>query len=156
MFAARSVLRSSSQLKVKVIRRDLNSKIPKEPVVPPFERLKKRPKIEIDAKTIELLERNSLVNFSSEEAVTRLEEAIAFAEPIKEVDTSGVQPMYSVLDDLALRLREDEVTDGNLRREVLANAAKTEEDYFVAPPGNIPMKTTDSKRLQKVEDKKKL
>ena len=28
----------------------------------------------------------------------------------------------------------------NLRREVLANAAVVEEDYFVAPPGNIPFK----------------
>ena len=28
----------------------------------------------------------------------------------------------------------------NLRREMLANASVVEEDYFVAPPGNIPLK----------------
>jgi Glu-tRNAGln amidotransferase C subunit. len=36
-------------------------------------------------------------------------------------------------------LREDQVTDGNCRTEVMANAAVTEEEYFVAPPGNIPL-----------------
>ena len=28
----------------------------------------------------------------------------------------------------------------HIRREVLANASVVEEDYFVAPPGNIPLK----------------
>ena len=28
----------------------------------------------------------------------------------------------------------------NRRKEILANAAVVEEDYFVAPPGNIPLK----------------
>ena len=36
-----------------------------------------------------------------------------------------------------LYLREDKVTDGNYRQDVLSNAVKTIEDYFVAPPGNI-------------------
>lgn len=45
------------------------------------------------------LERTSLVEFGSEEALTRLQEAINFANVIFEVDTSGVEPMTSVLDD---------------------------------------------------------
>lgn len=39
----------------------------------------------------------------------------------------------------ALRLRDDVVTDGNCRAIILSNAAVTEEDYFVAPTGNIPL-----------------
>ena len=39
-----------------------------------------------------------------------------------------------------LYLRKDEVTDGNRRDEILQNASKTVEEYFVAPPGNIPLK----------------
>ena len=35
----------------------------------------------------------------------------------------------------SLYLREDEVNEGNKRRELLKNAAKSVEDYFVAPPG---------------------
>jgi Asp-tRNAAsn/Glu-tRNAGln amidotransferase C subunit len=38
-----------------------------------------------------------------------------------------------------LYLRDDIVTDGNCRKAILANAAVTEEEYFVAPQGNIPL-----------------
>lgn len=36
-------------------------------------------------------------------------------------------------------LREDKVTQGNCQKEILKNAAVTEDDYFVAPIGNIPL-----------------
>lgn len=38
-----------------------------------------------------------------------------------------------------LRVREDQVTEGNCKEDILKNASVTEEDYFVAPPGNIPL-----------------
>jgi aspartyl-tRNA(Asn)/glutamyl-tRNA(Gln) amidotransferase subunit C len=38
-----------------------------------------------------------------------------------------------------LYLREDKVSDGGCRKDAMANAAVTEEEYFVAPPGNIPL-----------------
>jgi aspartyl-tRNA(Asn)/glutamyl-tRNA(Gln) amidotransferase subunit C len=38
-----------------------------------------------------------------------------------------------------LFVREDCVTDGNIREDILANASVTEEEYFLAPPGNIPL-----------------
>ena len=34
-------------------------------------------------------------------------------------------------------LREDAITDGNCRDEVMKNAKKTEEEYYVAPPGRF-------------------
>ena len=41
-----------------------------------------------------------------------------------------------------LYLRNDEVTEGNCRPEILQNAVKTEEDYFVAAPGKpLPVPT---------------
>jgi aspartyl-tRNA(Asn)/glutamyl-tRNA(Gln) amidotransferase subunit C len=42
-------------------------------------------------------------------------------------------------------LAEDDVVDGDIRNEVTANASLIEEDYFVAPPGNIPLDQTDKK-----------
>jgi aspartyl-tRNA(Asn)/glutamyl-tRNA(Gln) amidotransferase subunit C len=36
-------------------------------------------------------------------------------------------------------LREDCVTEGNIREEILSNATVMEEEYFFAPPGNIPL-----------------
>lgn len=38
-----------------------------------------------------------------------------------------------------LRLREDQVTDGYCRDKILSYATVTVDDYFVAPPGNIPV-----------------
>ena len=43
------------------------------------------------------------VDFANEDGVRRLESAIAFANPIKDVDTVGIEPMYSVLDGETLR-----------------------------------------------------
>jgi hypothetical protein len=48
-----------------------------------------------------------------------------------------------------LYLRLDEVTDGGCRKEVMANAAVTEDEYFVAPPGNIPLAARDPADYEK-------
>ena len=72
--------------------------------------------------------------------IQRLEDAIAFADPLLDIDTTGIEPMYTVLENECLTLRKDEVGN-NLpsREDILSNAVLTEEDYFVAPPGNIPL-----------------
>ncbi len=80
------------------------------------------------------------MDFGTTEGIRRLEEAIAFAQPLEDVDTSGVEPMYTVLENESLRLRDDVVTEGNCREVLLANASLIEEDFFIAPPGNIPLK----------------
>lgn len=38
-----------------------------------------------------------------------------------------------------LNLRADEITQGNCQRDILRNASLTEDEYFVAPIGNIPL-----------------
>lgn len=53
----------------------------------------------VSAQVIEHLERLALVDFGSQEAVARLEKAIAFADRLRAVDTGGVEPMESVLED---------------------------------------------------------
>ncbi len=57
--------------------------------------------------------------------------------------------MYTVLDSESLRLDEDIPVETS-REDALKNAVKTEEDYFVAPPGNIPLKQ-DPKRYTKTK-----
>ncbi|KAH8032935.1 hypothetical protein HPB51_003889 [Rhipicephalus microplus] len=54
------------------------------------------------------------------------------------VDTTGVAPMVTPLEDVPLRLRPD-VPIECCAEEILKNAKVTEEGYFVAPPGNIPL-----------------
>lgn len=45
--------------------------------------------------------------------------------------------LTTVLPSRNLNLRPDKVNDGNIREEILRNAVVTEEEYFVAPPGNV-------------------
>lgn len=61
-----------------------------------------------------------------------LSNIITFVEQLAEVNTDGVQPMTSVA-DLALPQRKDEVTDGNCRDKVLANAPEQADGFFLVP-----------------------
>jgi len=61
-----------------------------------------------------------------------LSRILAFAEQLAEVDVTGVEPMTSVT-PMALKMREDVVTDGNRRDAVLANAPLTREGFFAVP-----------------------
>lgn len=53
-------------------------------------------------------------------------------EQLNEVDIAGVDPMTSVV-DANLPMRADEVTDGNRADEILANAPRAEDGFFVVP-----------------------
>lgn len=57
---------------------------------------------------------------------------IGWVEQLGEVDTSGVEPMTSVA-ELTLPRRTDEVTDGGLRDDVLANAPEHEKGFYTVP-----------------------
>ena len=129
-----------------ISKRNLNSNIPKIPVVPP----KFEGDIKISEETILHLERLSLVDFANVKGVRRLEEAIEFAQPLREVNTDVVEPMFTVLDDATLYLAEDEIGKPCSRSDILSNAKFVEEDYFVAPPGNIPLKQ-DPNRYSKTK-----
>lgn len=80
------------------------------------------------------------MDFGNEAGIQRLAAAIKFAEKLKNLPVDDrVEPLYSVLEKRNLRLREDEVTEGGCREKILKNASVTEDEYFVAPPGNIPL-----------------
>ena len=53
-------------------------------------------------------------------------------EQLNEVDVDSVEPMTSNVAQ-TLRLREDEVTDGNKVADVLSNAPKSADGFFVVP-----------------------
>jgi aspartyl-tRNA(Asn)/glutamyl-tRNA(Gln) amidotransferase subunit C len=57
---------------------------------------------------------------------------IAWIEQLNEVDTDGVAPMAST-EAVKLPMREDVVTDGGDPAVVLANAPKTDRNFFVVP-----------------------
>lgn len=41
-------------------------------------------------------------------------------------------------------MHDDEVTDGDCRADILRNAAVVEEEYFLAPPGNIAIEPREN------------
>lgn len=79
-----------------------------------------------------------------------MEDAIVFGSQILQIDTEGIEPMFTVLESENLSLREDRAVQRNTQEDVLKNAALTEEGYFVAPPGNIAL-TQDEERFTKSE-----
>ncbi|KAM4616500.1 glutamyl-tRNA(Gln) amidotransferase subunit C, mitochondrial isoform 2-T2 [Polymixia lowei] len=97
------------------------------------------PPTQVPADLVDKLERLALVDFRTKEGLTCLDRAIRFADQLHVVDTSGVEPMDSVLEDRALYLRDDAVTEGGCAEELLQLPKNTVEEYFVAPPGNIPL-----------------
>jgi aspartyl-tRNA(Asn)/glutamyl-tRNA(Gln) amidotransferase subunit C len=64
--------------------------------------------------------------------VDELSHILTWMEQLNEVDTSGVAPMASVA-AAGLTMREDEVTDGRRRGEILSNAPRTARGFFVVP-----------------------
>ncbi|WP_242095316.1 MULTISPECIES: Asp-tRNA(Asn)/Glu-tRNA(Gln) amidotransferase subunit GatC [unclassified Sphingomonas] len=72
----------------------------------------------------------------TEEDATRiapeLGNILGWIEMLEEVDTQGVEPMTAVIPN-HLRLRDDVVTDGGIREQVLANAPQAEHGFFTVP-----------------------
>ncbi|XP_005100290.1 glutamyl-tRNA(Gln) amidotransferase subunit C, mitochondrial [Aplysia californica] len=128
--------------------RQLSSKVPPKPTWEKvdFDALPKVP--EVDLALVEQLERISLVEFNNETGLEWLRSSVKSANRLHVVDTEGVEPLDNVLEDRELWLCEDQVTEGNCTEQVLLNALKTEEQYFVAPPGNVPLKKRDKQHLK--------
>ena len=61
-----------------------------------------------------------------------LSNILGWVEQLGEVDVEGVAPMTAVIPN-KLRLRDDVVTSGDRRDEVLANAPIAEHGFFAVP-----------------------
>ena len=67
-----------------------------------------------------------------ERLVPELNAIIGWVEQLREVNTDGVEPLTAVIDQ-KLRLRDDVVTDGNCRDDILANAPEAQHGFFAVP-----------------------
>jgi aspartyl-tRNA(Asn)/glutamyl-tRNA(Gln) amidotransferase subunit C len=67
-----------------------------------------------------------------ERLAPELNNILDWVEQLAEVNTDGTEPLTAVIDQ-KLRLRDDVVTDGNIRDEVLANAPDAEHGFFAVP-----------------------
>jgi aspartyl-tRNA(Asn)/glutamyl-tRNA(Gln) amidotransferase subunit C len=67
-----------------------------------------------------------------EPLAAELSQIIGWVEQLAEVDTADVAPMASVA-AMTLPLREDKVTDGGHRDEILQNAPQAARGFFAVP-----------------------
>lgn len=85
-----------------------------------------------DVKKVARLSRIAVPEERLEQLAGELTGIMGWIEQLNEVDIEGVKPMTSVV-DASLPMREDKVTDGGIEDQVLANAPRTEDGFFVVP-----------------------
>jgi len=79
------------------------------------------------------LARISVPEEDLDELAAELSNILGWVEQLNEVDTEDVMPMTSVTEGVVLRARDDTVTDGNYREDLLKNAPKERDGFFVVP-----------------------
>ena len=78
------------------------------------------------------LARIAMSDAEIEALAPELNNILGWIEQLGEVDTDGVEPLTAVISN-KFRLREDAVTDGDCRDDVLANAPDAQHGFFAVP-----------------------
>ena len=78
------------------------------------------------------LARIAVTDDEAEALVPELNNILGWIEQLQGVDVAGVEPMTAVIPN-HLRLRDDIVTDGDKRDDVLSNAPVAEHGFFAVP-----------------------
>ncbi|MDE8345875.1 MAG: Asp-tRNA(Asn)/Glu-tRNA(Gln) amidotransferase subunit GatC [Acidocella sp.] len=63
---------------------------------------------------------------------TELNAILGYVEQLSEIDVTGITPLSGGA-DMAMRLRADIVTDGDIAPQILANAPDRAGDFFSVP-----------------------
>ena len=91
--------------------------------------------MQVDAAAVRRIARLARIKVTHEEAKaleTELSGILDWVKQLDEVDTSGVEPMTSVI-PMVLKQRPDVVTDGGIADDVVANAPARADHFFVVP-----------------------
>jgi aspartyl-tRNA(Asn)/glutamyl-tRNA(Gln) amidotransferase subunit C len=89
----------------------------------------------VDADTVRRIAHLARIAVEEEEVEHlrgELNAMLAFVEQLNEVDIARVEPMTSVI-PMALKQREDRVTEGDIAADILRNAPATEREFFLVP-----------------------
>jgi len=89
----------------------------------------------VDAHTVRRIAHLARIAVKEEEVehlAGELNAMLAFVEQLSEVDVEGVEPMTSVT-PMAMKKREDLVTDGEIAADIMKNAPATEDNFFLVP-----------------------
>ncbi len=89
----------------------------------------------VDADTVRKvakLARIAVEDHEVEPFAQELSGILNWVEQLQEVDVTGIEPMTSAV-PMRLKRREDVVTDGNRRDDILINAPDAREGFFAVP-----------------------
>jgi aspartyl-tRNA(Asn)/glutamyl-tRNA(Gln) amidotransferase subunit C len=89
----------------------------------------------VDIATVKRVARLARLAVSDEDAARmkgELNAILGFVEQLNEVDVADVEPMTSVM-PMAMKKRDDVVTDGAKPDDIMANAPASDENYFLVP-----------------------
>jgi aspartyl-tRNA(Asn)/glutamyl-tRNA(Gln) amidotransferase subunit C len=89
----------------------------------------------VDIATVKRVAHLARIAVSEEDAermTGELNTILGFVEQLNEVDVTGVEPMTSVI-PMAMKKRQDGVTDGDKAADIVANAPATDENFFLVP-----------------------
>ena len=91
--------------------------------------------MQVDEATVRRIARLARIKVTDPEAKgleKELSGILDWVKQLDEVDTTSVEPMTRVV-PIALKQREDKVTDGEIADAVTKNAPMTEDNFFVVP-----------------------
>jgi aspartyl-tRNA(Asn)/glutamyl-tRNA(Gln) amidotransferase subunit C len=91
--------------------------------------------MQVDEATVRRIARLARIKVTPEEAKgleTELSGILDWVKQLDEVETDGVEPMTRVV-PISLKMRPDQVTDGEIANQVTQNAPLTEDQFYVVP-----------------------
>ena len=91
--------------------------------------------MQINEETVRKIAHLARVKVTQDEAKAlegQLSAILTWVGELDEVDTDDVEPMTSAV-ETAMKMREDEVTDGGYAPRVTKNAPMSEDNFFVVP-----------------------
>ena len=89
----------------------------------------------VDQKTVRHIARLARIAVQDDELEALAKELngiLDWVEQLGELDTAEVEPMTSAV-AMAMKMRDDVVTETNLQKEVTRNAPGVEDGFFVVP-----------------------
>ena len=89
----------------------------------------------VDAKTVKRVAHLARIALPEDDVLRmqgEINAILGFVEQLNEVNVEGVEPMTSVT-PMAMKKRQDVVTDGGIAGKVVANAPASEDSYFMVP-----------------------
>jgi aspartyl-tRNA(Asn)/glutamyl-tRNA(Gln) amidotransferase subunit C len=89
----------------------------------------------LDPATVRRIAKLARIRLEDQEVAqlqTELNGILGWIEQLAEVDVEGVEPLTGAA-QMALKMREDVVTDGGIPDRVLANAPERKDNFFTVP-----------------------